>query len=361
MKSIPKTAILVLVYLTTSCANHKKLAQKTVEKPLEQYVPKDIKTTIAVNYLGSYYKGNFVWCGAMNLAWNVLNENIIKGKVKLKSEEKATLEMVNSLNNSTFTKKDLDSSSYYIKSGFGQKTVDAINKESKTKFPDKSLEDLKLQLENDDIISYSYFNKSVSYRYEFDKASVTFKGKKVKGFAYNPRISDQNFNIEVIEYVNDDQFIARLKLKENNTEMIVAKGYNRNNPAVVIEKWNNSNPSDYYSLQEADELEAPILNLNFHREYKEVTNKFLENKEFESKYFSQMFENIKFKMDEKGAVVEAEAVVGMNGGSNGQSSQVVPRYFKLDKPYWVIMKQADSQNPFFILGINNTELMERSN
>jgi hypothetical protein len=74
-----------------------------------------------------------------------------------------------------------------------------------------------------------------------------------------------------------------------------------------------------------------------------------------------MFENIKFKMNEKGAEVEAEAVIGMNGGSNGQSLPPIPRYFKLDKPYWVIMKQTDSKNPFFILGINNTELMEKSN
>ena len=350
-KSICSLKLFLLLSLFFVGANQKTYSQ--TKKNLE------LKTMLIGNYVGSEYKGNYIWCGVMNLAWNELNENSIKGKVKLKSKDKVTQEIVKSFNNATFTKTDLDSSSYYIKSGFGQKTVDAINKESKTKFPNKNFEDIKLQLENDDMISYAYFNKSVSYRYEFDKATVIFKGKKVKGFAYNPRITDHQFNIEVIEYVNDDQFIARLKLKEDNTEMIVAKGYNMKNPAVVIEKWNNNDHSDYYSLQGEDEFEAPILNLNFHREYKEVTNQFLENKGFENKYFSQMFENIKFKMDEKGAEVEAEAEIIILTGSNGHSSAPVPRYFKLDKPYWVIMKQVDSKNPFFILGVTNTELMEK--
>lgn len=345
--SVQATLILILFFVGF---NQKANSQtKTNQDP---------KTKLVNNYVGSEYKGNFVWCGAMNLAWNELKDNIIKEKVKLKSKEKVTLEMVKSLNNSNFTKTDLDSSSYYIKSGFGQKTVDAINEESKSKFPHKKLEDLKLQLQDDDIISYAYFNKSVSYRYEFDKATVTFKGKKVKGFAYNPKVMGHEFNIEIIEYVNDDQFIARLKLKEDNIEMIVAKGYSMTNPAIVIEKWNSNDPSEYYSLQGEDEFEAPILNLNFHREYKEITNQLLENKGFENKYFSQMFENIKFNMDEKGAEVEAEAVISMGAGSNGHSSAPIPRHFKLDKPYWVIMKQVDSKNPFFILGANNTALME---
>jgi hypothetical protein len=321
----------------------------------------DLKTKLIGNYVGSSYKGNFVWCGAMNLAWNELNESILKEKLQLNSNDKLALEMVIKLNNTSFSKNDLDSSSYYIKSGFGQKTVDAINEETKAKFPVKKLEDLKIQLQDDDIISYAYFNKSVSYLYEFKKSEVTFNGKKVKGFSYNPNVNNQLYNIEVIEYANDDQFIIKLKLKEDNAEMIVAKGYKMDNPSSAIEKWNASNPDDYTSLYDGDEFEAPIVNLNFHREYKELKNQFLGNKGFENKYISQMFENIKFKMNEKGAEVEAEAVVTMEGGSNGQSSQAVPRNFKLNKPYWIIMKQADSKKPYFILGINNTELMEKSN
>jgi hypothetical protein len=32
--------------------------------------------------------------------------------------------------------------------------------------------------------------------------------------------------------------------------------------------------------------------------------------------------------------------------------------FILNKPYWIVMKRIDSQNPYFVLGVNNTELMK---
>ncbi len=49
------------------------------------------------NYLGSYYKGNYVWGGAMNLAWNDLNENIVGEKLKLDTRDKMVLDMVEKL------------------------------------------------------------------------------------------------------------------------------------------------------------------------------------------------------------------------------------------------------------------------
>jgi hypothetical protein len=35
------------------------------------------------NYLGSKYLGNYVWAGAINLAWDELNENILHDNYSL--------------------------------------------------------------------------------------------------------------------------------------------------------------------------------------------------------------------------------------------------------------------------------------
>jgi hypothetical protein len=69
-----------------------------------------------------------------------------------------------------------------------------------------------------------------------------------------------------------------------------------------------------------------------------------------------MFENIKFDMDEKGARVENEAVIVMTKSVMMEPEK--PKNFILNEPYWVVMKRTDSENPYFILGVNNTELME---
>lgn len=351
--SIFAIQVTLVLFLFFSNTNQKANSQTKTNQ--------DQKTKLVGNYVGYNYKGNFVWCGAMNLAWNELNENILKEKLQLNSQDKTALEIVEKLNNPLFSKSDLDENSYYIKSGFGQKTINAINQESKVKFPNKSFEDLKIELEDDGLVSYAYFNKTVAYLYEFKKSSITFKGKKVKGFAYNPKVTDQLYNIEIVDYTSDDKFIIKLKLKDDSDQIILAKGYDMDNPDAVIKIVNANDPEEYGSLSEHDQFEAPKLNLNFHREYKELQNQFLKNEDFEKTFFSQMFENIKFNMDEKGAKVEAEAVITMEAGSNGRNSKFIPRNFMLNKPFWVIMKRADSQNPYFILGINNTALIEKVN
>ena len=69
----------------------------------------------------------------MNLAWNDLNENILHEKLKFNTHDKIVLEMAEKFNNPIFTKNDLDNKSYYVKSGYGQSTIDISNKESKEK------------------------------------------------------------------------------------------------------------------------------------------------------------------------------------------------------------------------------------
>ena len=88
----------------------------------------------------------------------------------------------------------------------------------------------------------------------------------------------------------------------------------------------------------------------------ELVNKYFKNKGFEEYFIAQMFEKIKFDMDHKGARVESEAVIA---GPTAMPSQPKVRRFILDKPFWVIMKRKDRQHPYFILGVKNTELMEK--
>ena len=111
----------------------------------------------------------------MNFAWNELKENILKENVILDTKDKKALKLTDKLNNSIITKNILDEESYYIKSGYGQKTIDIINKESKEKFPKKSFKDLEITLEDKDIISYAYFFKEVEYKEPFKETKVYFK------------------------------------------------------------------------------------------------------------------------------------------------------------------------------------------
>lgn len=335
--------------LLTGCADQ--------NNPNQPPIVQNTETNITGNYLGSDYNGNYVWGGAMNLAWTELNENILHEKIKLATDDKIALEMVEKLNNPVFTKNDLDEKSYYVKSGYGQKAVDAINQESKAKFPKKSFDDLKMNLNPTDIISYAYFLKEIEYKTEFEKKDVLFEGKKIKGF-YAEKES-QRENVKIMEYEDDDKFIVSLQLKDESDQLLLAKGYDMNNPQAVVDKINQKNKEYLATISNSDLFEAPKLHLDHHRDYLELVQKNLANKGFEQYVIAEMFENIKFDMDQTGAKVENEAAIVMKETAS-MMEPAKPKNFLFDKPYWIIMKRTNSQNPYFILGVNNTELMEKN-
>jgi len=284
-----------------------------------------------------------------------LNENILHEKLRLKTDDKKALEMVDKLNNSPFTKNDLDEKSYYIKSGFGQETVDLINKESRQKFPGKSFRDLELKLAPTDIISYAYFIKEVEYWTQFEEKEVFFEKERVKGFYAKGH--DQKENIKILKYWDDDRFIISLKLKDGGDELFLAKGFNMNEPQDIVNEIVRYNSTNLPLIDHDDKFEMPKLHLQHHRDYVELIRKYLANEGFEKYFLASMYENIKFDMDHRGARVENEAAIAVGAAAIAQRPKI--KKFILDKPFWVVMKRRDSQHPYFILGVKNTELMEK--
>jgi len=62
------------------------------------------------------------------------------------TKNKHALNIIDNFNTSNFLKKDLAEDSYYVASGFGQKTIDKINKEVSAKFKQKTLPKLDFHL-----------------------------------------------------------------------------------------------------------------------------------------------------------------------------------------------------------------------
>jgi PBP1b-binding outer membrane lipoprotein LpoB len=310
------------------------------------------------NYTGSLYQGNYVWGGAMNLAWNEAVENIIHEKIKLNTTDPAALLMTDKLNNSVFNKNDLDEASYYVKSGFGPRTLAEINSESKRKFPAKSFSDLVIPMSDKDFISYAYFLKAVEYKNEFQETDMDFNGEQVKGFCATE--SKQKENIDILNYESDDRFIIRLKLKDNSDQIILAKGFADLTPQQVVSEINKYNQNNLPTLAGWDMFQSPKLHLDYHREYQEMINKFFANTSFQDYFIGQMFENVKFDMDQRGAKVENEAVIVGKFVSAGPGSAPKIKKFILDKPFWVVMQRTGRVRPYFILGINNASLMQKA-
>jgi hypothetical protein len=355
-KQIIALLAIFIALLSMSCCKNKAMEQPPVPTP--------VVTPNNYNYAGSDYKGNYIWGGAMNLAWTELSGNIVKEPIRLKTGDKAALTTLDKLNNPVISKADLDADSYYVKSGMGPATQDLINKECRKKFPSKTFDDLNYNLSETDIISYAYFLKEIEYLIAFDKRDVMFGKELVKGFA-----ADENSykNISVLEYKDKDNFLVSIKLKDSKDQIFLGKGYPMDKPDSLVAKLRALAPAqtaEDYNLgkvmSDNDIFMAPSLSLSYERDYKEMLNKVLANNiQGREYYIDVMKEKIKFDMDEKGARVENEAVIVMRETAVGPGNDK-RKIMMLDKPYWVVMKRFDSANPYFILGVNNMEFMQKA-
>lgn len=310
------------------------------------------------NGMGTIFaNGNYVYGAAMNLAWNDLKDSIVHEPIALNTSDTAALQTADYFNQATFTKDDLDEPSFYIKSGFGQSTVDQINKESRAKFPDKSFGDLNLALGPKDIIAYAYFLKKVEYLKPFNEEKLNFGQDQMSVKGFETDNDDQRNNVEILKYWDDDKFILSLKLKDDGDRLIVAKGFPGTDPQPLLDELAAVTSTE--AMAGEDYFIMPKLHLDVHHDYEEMIGQDVKNLINGEKYrIGSMFEDIKFDMDEVGAKVENQAGIVMV--TSALINENRPKNLILDKPFWVLMERKNSQHPYFILGVNNAEVMEKN-
>jgi len=304
--------------------------------------------------IGNYKNNNYIYAAASNLAFNEFKSSFVKEDVKLKNLDKKGENMLKSFNSSFFTTNDIDSSDYYIKSGYGQSTVDTVNKESREKFPNKTFEDLDLKLTDKDFLSYAYLYKKMSFAKKFTTCENKFKNTVVNGFC-----GGYEENMNVVKYFNKNKFIVRLKDSKNNDEIYLMKGYDSKNPDLAVsdmKKYSN----DTENLEEGFVFFAPNLSIkNYNRHYSELENKNILNENLLNYNLSVFFENLNFDLDNTGATVENEAVIVSRFTSSSDSNEQKPKELYFDNDFFVVAKQKNSQNPYLVLGITNTDFMSK--
>ena len=62
-------------------------------------------------------------------------------------------------------------------------------------------------------------------------------------------------------------------------------------------------------------------------------------------------QGIKFKLDSCGAMLESEATI---------MTASIPRYFIFNRPFLIYMKKRDCEQPFFVMWVDNAELLNRT-
>ncbi len=363
MKVFLKTISILLLGSTLIFAADKdsKNTNKTQGDAVNQGQPAD---TIITPHMGDNIKAgrNIVYCMSFQLAWDALKNDLIKEDIRMENEPL----LVRFLNKSVSSKNDVDKSSYIAMAGFGKdKIIEKIRKTFKAKF-ENSAPALDTKIKPNDIIVYAYLYKNLKFAKKFEKIEdgINFNNsnRPVGAFGikkYSTAKKGLVSQIDILYYKNDDNFIIRLKPKSTGDEIILAKVKPGNTFFNTIEnvktKISSVKPS---GLENGDSLKIPKFNFDIGHEYKELMNKQLKLKkiDFNGYIIAEAIQQIKFKLNEKGAVLKSAAKVLM---METALQEPKARNFIFDKPFLIYLKEKKSNYPYFAMWVENDELMEK--
>lgn len=361
MKKAYKQILLVLGTLSflaaiSSCSKPsiKSTAHTTITPHLEEPIPQ---------------ANNLLYCASFQLAWNKMRDEVFKENLKLDGNPPSAQH----LNKRLQDNNDISPESYLAEAGeLSKELIERINKELKEKFGEQTAHEFNISQtasSSQQLIAYAFLYKNLEFPTEFDKLKkpITFiangRETSVKGFGVNSfkyvRTLHQilSSQVAIIDYKNEDDFILSLTTKSANDQLILAKiapdKTLLQTYAAVIQRIGKVTATE---LRTDETLQIPKIDFDLSHSFSELENKRIMNKGWEGWSIAKASQDIKFKLDEKGAILESKARIDVIVGFPPFELEK-PRKFIFDRPFLICLKQKNSHQPYFALWVNNSELL----
>lgn len=300
---------------------------------------------------GSYWKENYIWAIGMQLCWNQLSDDFISGPVQLTKEGQAHQQLVELFNQKRFDQSAVSPECLYTNVGFGPQIIKTIQEDLARDFPNRTTDTLgSLSPAPEDLICFSYLYKKFQHFSLFKEIEMSFLGSTVKGFT--PKTSASH-GMEILDYDDDDNFVLALLSKSKEDEIILVKGNETASMEEILQFI--STPIGGSIPKEDDIIQIPNITLQFDREYHQLIGSRLiaEGNDLDEFLLVEMKEEIRLSLNYLGATVENEALMSFARGG-----VPIPKRLIFDKPFWLIMKETQSPQPYLILKVNNAAVLE---
>jgi hypothetical protein len=305
-----------------------------------------------------------IWCATLSLAWKQLEKDVAKEPLAVEGAE----ELANDL--SKTPDADLLPEHYYVAAGFHEDGImDRIRRELPAKFPKAPLPPSRLAPRPAAALAYAYLETSIRFTYAFkdiDKP-LAFKDSKgrpssVKAFGIREEDKDQGettYRSQVkVLFRDGDEFAIDLSHATRPYQIVLARIEKKATLKETLEYTNvriaeapakKQNPS----FGKGAILGVPNMDWAVEHHFKELEGKNLHNRALPAGSFIQeATQFMKFKIDRRGAAFSSGAWLGADW--NGSH----PEDFRFDRPYLMVLKKRDAAHPFFVMWVDNAELMQ---
>ena len=99
-----------------------------------------------------------------------------------------------------------------------------------------------------------------------------------------------------------------------------------------------------------DELRVPEMFWRIDHRFKELIGKMVASSD-PPMPIVEALQTIEFRLDRSGAALESEAI--------RIDYRMIPRHFEFDRPFLVYIQKRDAEHPFFVMWVDNAELLVR--
>ena len=316
---------------------------------------------------------NVIWCSSFQLAWNEVRDKVIGAPLDVVGAE----EVAARLNAARQSVSDVDAGSVYAAGGrIRDGIIGRIEKGMASRFPSHRPPDFKSRPHfPEGILAYSYVVANVPFKYPFRQVgeSLAFTDSQgiqtlVAGFglwkAYLRPYRNLREQVGVLyaerdENRSEELTECALDLCRHSTpyQVVVARVSTRASLAEMLEHLRTQMASftepPYYESDRRfgvnDELRLPEMFWRIDHRFEELIDVTVSNSN-PPMPIVEALQSIEFRLDRCGAVLESNSTLAVESG---------PRHFEFDQPFLVYMQKRGAAHPFFVMWVDNAELLVR--
>jgi hypothetical protein len=313
---------------------------------------------------------NVVWCSSFQLAWNEIRDKVIGAPLEVVGAEEVAARL-NLAKQSSF---DLEPGSFYAAGGrIKDGVINKIKKDMAAKFASHTLPDLtRYAQERDGLLAYSYLTAKVPFGHPFQRVergsvfrSSRGEGTEVSVFGVWGLLAKYNKIRKQVEILycrlekESDRRVGECVVdlcKDSKPCQVVAamvepKGSLAQTLEYVRVCVENSQKSTSYvqdsELHRVDDLKVPEMFWKIDHQFQELIGRQVGNVGMP---ITEAMQTIEFRLDRSGAVLNTEARFGVTA---------LPREFIFDRPFLIYMQKRGAEHPFFVMWVDNAELLTR--
>ncbi|MBN2315914.1 MAG: hypothetical protein JXM79_18450 [Sedimentisphaerales bacterium] len=327
---------------------------------------------------------NVIWCGTFQIAWDKFKNDIIQEPVDLIDVQ----ELDDRLNRGEFSPGNLEADSFYATAGFVKDgIIEEIHKEMTRRFPSEPAPvfDKRYRTLPEVSVAYAFLSVDAGFKYPFytRNRKFTFLDSQgirtdVTSFCDDAEVSDPNTKnvreqVEILHSISAQpgdaaNFSLDLCKHTNPYQVVLARvpwrgtlGETLNDVQKYIAEFKQDPQYDILrNLRPIDSLIVPDVLYKLTHHFKELEGKPLANPKWrERDYFIfEARQMVHFSLSRTGVILKSEAALGAAGGMPPRVKQ--PRYFHFDRPFLIYVKKRGAEySPFFVMWVDNCELMEK--